>query len=387
MEKKLLVTSEAIFLERHQFLFKALANHFEVQFLPRKSEWYEAKVPRSALKGWFALRSGSRSRANSIFQKNKFAFLMKSRRVEQTIGQLDAPPDLVFQMFGTYRPWWKVPKTPYVMYLDYTTALAEKNWPDWATFLDARSRDDWFECEGSAYRQARHIFCMSSVVKDSLIQDYSILPQKIKVVGSSGDFQQTYGGEKVFGGQKILFNGSDFERKGGDLVLAAFRQVRQAIPTAKLIILGKKVSIDEPGIENPGQITSRSALHQLFLESDLAIAPALCDPFPTFLMEAMNYGVPCVVSNQDGMPEIVDHQKTGIVLDQLSAEALADVVIHLLSHSETLLSMSQSAREKVKVQLNWAAIAAQIADTISSFPSPDNEPASSNDMSYSKVIC
>lgn len=383
--KKLLVTSEAIFLERHQYLFEALADHFEMQFLPRQSEWYEAKVPRAALKGWLTLRSGSRSRANAIFQKNKLAFLMKSRRAEQAIQQLDAPPDLVFQMFGTYRPWWNVPQIPYVMYLDYTTALAEKNWSDWASFLDVQSRNAWFECEGSAYRQARHIFCMSSVVKDSLIQDYSISPQKIKVVGSSGDFQQTYAGEKAFGSQQILFNGSDFERKGGDLVLAAFRQVRQKIPTAKLIILGKKIAVNEPGIENPGQISSRSKLHQLFLESDLAIAPARCDPFPTFLMEAMNYGVPCVVSNQDGMPEIVDHKKTGIVLDQLSAETLSDVIVRLLDDSQTLASMSQAAREKVKVQLNWTAIATQMADIISGFSVSGNAPVSS-EVNYSKVV-
>jgi len=355
--KNVLVTGEPCFLDRHQFLFKSLSNHFEqIRFLPRQSEWYEAKLPRTALKGLLKLRTGDLNRANAVFQKNKTAFVMKSQRAERDIQQLDDPPDLVFQVFGTYSPFWNHSEIPYVMYLDYTTALAEKNWPSWATFLNYRSRDAWFECEQLAYARAKHIFCMSQVVKDSLVQDYAIPPQTITVVGSSGDFQEPYAGEKTFGRHQLLFNGSDFDRKGGDLVLAAFREVRQAIPDAKLAIVGKTLMSDEVGVYNPGYITSRSQMHQLFLETDLVIAPASCDPFPTFLMEAMNYGVPCVVSNRDGMPEIVDHLLSGVVIDKLTPSSLAAIVIDLLNHPAQLDLMSQAARHKIKVRLNWDTV-------------------------------
>ena len=365
--KNVLVTGESFFLDRHQFLFKALSNHFDqLRFLPRQSEWYEAKLPRTALKSLLMLRTGDLSQANAVFQKNKTAFVMKSRRAEREIQKLDDPPDLVFQVFGTYSPCWDHCKIPYVMYLDYTTALAEKNWPGWATFLNQRSRNDWFECEQLAYARAKHIFCMSQVVKDSLVQDYSISPQTITVVGSSGDFQKPYAGEKTFGRYQLLFNGSDFDRKGGDLVLAAFRKVKQAIPDAKLVIVGKTLTTDEAGIHTPGYIASQSQMHQLFLETDLVIAPARCDPFPTFLMEAMNYGVPCAVSDRDGMPEIVDHAVNGIVIDSLNAEYLTDTLVELLQDLPKLGSLSQAARHKIKTQLNWNTIAQQIAQVLSS---------------------
>ena len=363
--KNVLVTGEPCFLDRHQFLFKSLANHFEqIRFLPRQNEWYEAKIPRTVIKGLLKLRTGDLSRVNAVFQKNKMAFVMKSQRAERDIQQLDNPPDLVFQVFGTYSPFWNHSEIPYVMYLDYTTALAEKNWPSWATFLNYRSRDAWFECEQLAYARAKHIFCMSQVVKDSLVQDYAIPPQTITVVGSSGDFQEPYAGEKTFGRHQLLFNGSDFDRKGGDLVLAAFREVRQAIPDAKLAIVGKTLTSDEVGVCNPGYITSRSQMHQLFLETDLVIAPASCDPFPTFLMEAMNYGVPCVVSKRDGMPEIVDHGVNGMVIDSLSAERFAETIVNLLQDSSKLSSLSQAARHKIKMQLNWSSVVNVILSTL-----------------------
>ena len=59
--KNVLVTGEACFLDRHQFLFKSLSNHFEhLNFLPRPIEWYEAKLPRTVLKGLLTLRTGDR---------------------------------------------------------------------------------------------------------------------------------------------------------------------------------------------------------------------------------------------------------------------------------------------------------------------------------------
>ncbi|MBD1821733.1 glycosyltransferase family 4 protein [Cyanobacteria bacterium FACHB-DQ100] len=362
--KSLLVTGESIFLERHQFLFNALSSHFSrLDFLPRQSEWYEAKLPRTVLKGLLMLRTGSLSQANAVFQKNKTAFVLKSQQAERRIQHLSKPPDFVLQIFGTYRPAWNN-TIPYAMLLDYTTALAERNWSAWATFLSDRSRQDWFECERLAYHRATHIFSMSHVVKRSLIQDYGMPADKITVVGSSGDFQEPYAGEKTFGSRQILFNGSDFERKGGEIVLAAFRQVRRVIPEAKLVVVGKKLPFEEAGIVNPGHIASRSDLHQLFLQSDLVVAPAYCDPFPTFLMEAMNYGTPCIVSDRDGMPEIVDHDINGIVIDQITPEQLAEVMINTLNDPQKLTVMSQAARHKMKTQLNWNTIADQIAHTI-----------------------
>lgn len=370
--KSVLVTGESLFLDRHQFLFKALSNHFpQLYFSARQSEWYEAKFPRTALKGLLTLRTGSLSKANAVFQKNKTAFVLKSERAEREIQQLIEPPDLVFQVFGTYSPIWNAGTIPYAMLLDYTTALAEQNWPAWATFLSDRSRNAWFECERLAYRRATQLFSMSHTVKTSLIQDYGVPADRVTVVGSSGDFQEPYAGGKTFGSQQILFNGSDFERKGGHLVLAAFRQVKQVIPQAKLVIIGKKLSIGEPGIENPGHIASRSDLHRLFVQSDVVVAPAYCDPFPTFLMEAMNYGVPCIVSDRDGMPEIVDHKVNGRVLDQLTPECLADQIIDLLSDPAQLATLSQAARLKVKTKLNWNTIATTIAQTLSNSLSSD----------------
>lgn len=363
LNQTVLITGEAVFLKRHEFLFRAMSQHFQkIDFLPRDREWYEAPLPRILLKSIYTMRTGSLSKANALFQKNKEAFISKSQRTEEQIQKMRFRPDIVFHVFGTYTPFLRKSDIPYVIYLDYTLALAEKNWSEWAWFLNSKQREHWLECELASYMQAQHIFCMSNIVKKSLIEDYGINSEKVTVIGSSGDFQTPYTGEKKFGSKQILFNGSDFQRKGGDLVIAAFKKVKQAISSAKLVIIGKKLSLNEDGIENPGHISSRDDINQLFFNTDLVIAPAYCDPFPTFLMEAMNYGIPCIVSANDGMPEIVTHQETGIVLDELTVDVLANNMIYLLNNPLLLTSMSQAARDKLQKKLNWNLIAEKIAN-------------------------
>lgn len=362
--KNFVVTGEQIFLDRHQFLFQALSTYVDnIKLLPRNDEWYESKFPKMAIKAILTILTGSRSKANAIFQKNQFAFTMKSQQAQNDIKNLGYTPDIVFQVFGTYSPFLTNFDIPYVAYLDYTTALAEKNWAAWAYFLNPGHRDSWFECERLFYSRAKHVFCMNKISEQSLIKDYGIDSNKITVVGSSGDFLKPLSAEKTFGSKQILFNGSDFARKGGDLVLAAFELVKKAIPEAKLVVVGKKISDDIKGIINSGHV-SRIDLHNLFQTTDLVIAPAYCDPFPTFLIEAMNYGIPCIVSANDGMPEIIENNINGIVLDHLTAEYLANKVIYLLNNPELLVAMSHQSQRKIEYQFNWQKIAEKIMNVI-----------------------
>lgn len=366
LQANILATGEPPYLSRHDFLFQALSSRCkQLQILQRENEWYDAKIPRLLLKYLYTLRVFSKSKADTLYQKNQRSFIAKSRRFEQRVKQLEYIPDVIFHIFNTFSPVWDQQSIPYALYLDYTMRLSEKSDLPWAYFLNQTEREEWLACEQQLFQRAKHLFAQSQVVQRSLIEDYQVSPDRITVVGASGDFLEPYPGKKTFGSQQILFNGSDFQRKGGDLVLAAFEQVRQALPDAKLVVIGRRLLQQQAGVENPGEV-SREALKELFLTSDLVAAPAYCDPFPRFVMEAMNYGVPCIVSDRDGMPEIVDHQINGIALDKPTPNSLAATMIDLLSRPDRLESMSQAAQHKIRTQLNWDSVAdaiVQVLDT------------------------
>ena len=361
----LLVTGEAPYLSRHTFLLQALSPYFKsLQTLQRHEEWYEKRIFRLLLKYLYTLRVFSKSKADTLYQKNGREFIVKSQRMEQEIHQLGSQPDLILHIFNTFSPCWDNDEIPYLLYLDYTMQLSEQKQLPWAFFLNQRDRDQWIACEQRLFQKAKYLFCQSQAVRRSLVQDYGITANKVIVAGAAGHFQHPYEGEKTFGSQQILFNGSDFQRKGGDLVLTAFQRIKEVLPKARLVVIGRKLLTQPAGVINPGHV-SPSELQALLLQTDLVVAPAYSDPFPRFVMEAMNYGVPCVVSNQDGMPEIVDQGQCGVVLDRPTPDTLASTVIDLLTQPDRLTTLSQAARHKIKTHLNWHAVAQTIIQTLS----------------------
>ncbi len=362
--KTMLVTGDALFLRRYQPLFEAIASQCQqLTYLTgdqRSENRFLNQITKVANKLIYTV---SPSYANRL-QKNSQTFIRKSRWLEGKIRQLTDQPDFVLHTFSMYSPFWDQFDIPYGMYLDYTMMLVHKNWAPWAPFETPDKFSDWLNCERLTYERATHLFTMSRLVKSSLVNDYNISPEKITVVGSFANRHTVYDGEKKFGSKQLLFNGAEFERKGGDLVLEAFKHVKKALPEASLVVIGKKLKTTVAGVDNPGRIASLEEMRQLFLKTDLVLAPARCDPFPSFVIEAMNYGVPCVVSRNDGMPEIVDHGINGLVVDSPTPEMLAEKIIDLMSDLPTLASMSQQARQKVTTELNRHSVAAKIIQAI-----------------------
>ncbi len=362
--ENILVTGDSLFLRRYRPLFEAIAEQgHQLSYLSGNQRFDSSLLNQAAKIVNKLIYTVSPLYANRL-QKNSRAFISNSRSMERRIKQLQEQPDFVLHVFCMYAPFWDHFDIPYGMYLDYTMTLVHKNWSPWAPFETTEKFSEWLSCERLAYERSTHLFTMSHLVKASLVDDYGISPEKITVVGSFANRHTIYEGEKKFGSKQILFNGAEFERKGGDLVLEAFKQVKQTLPEAKLVVIGKKLKTTIAGVENPGRIASLEDMRQLFLETDLLLAPGRCDPFPSFVIEAMNYGVPCIVSGNDGMPEIVDHGLNGLVVDPLSPELLAEKIIYLLCDQTTLLSMSQQARQKVKTQLNRQSVAKKIMNAL-----------------------
>jgi glycogen synthase len=116
--ENLLVTGEPVFIDRRKFLFIEMAKQLKnVDFLPREIEWYEKKFIKQSIKAFYTMRVRSRSKANSLFEKNADAFTLKSKRAEHQISQLERTPDYVFHLFGTYSPFWNQSDIPYAPYL------------------------------------------------------------------------------------------------------------------------------------------------------------------------------------------------------------------------------------------------------------------------------
>jgi glycosyltransferase involved in cell wall biosynthesis len=371
--RRLLVIGEPLFLSRHRPLIDELAVRIadvDVHALaPQGVERALVTRLRQPLrKSWARLQTmvplaASFAAARHSVAKRPSSFVTKSEQARRAILERRPPPDAVLQIFSLFSARSDNLRPPHVAFLDYTMALAERQWPEWASFANEQERQAWHDLERDAYDGALHIFCMSEAVRESLVRDYGIARARTTVVGGSGDFAEPYTGDRTYGGRNVIFNGTDFKRKGGDLAVAAFARVREAIPDATLHVVGVCNVPQQPRVKLLGNVPRRE-LDRLLLQSDVVLAPSRCDPFPGFVIEAMNFGVVPVVSAVDGLPEIVRHGESGFVLPNPTAEQLSSHTLRILADAGLQRRFSEASRLRVAENLLWSSVAERIVSVL-----------------------
>lgn len=80
-------------------------------------------------------------------------------------------------------------------------------------------------------------------------------------------------------------------------------------------------------------------------------------------LEAMACGKPVVVSNVGGLPELIQNEKTGFVVNPGDQKNLANVVRYLLSNPEVAHKVGREAQSFVENELNWSIVANHVIES------------------------
>ena len=102
----------------------------------------------------------------------------------------------------------------------------------------------------------------------------------------------------------------------------------------------------------------------IFSAGDVSILPSLMEATSIAGLEAMACGLPLIGTNVGGIPVIIDHDKTGLLVEPRSPEALSEALITLCDNRELTMQMGKASLERVTAEFSWDIIAEQ---TIQSF--------------------
>lgn len=94
------------------------------------------------------------------------------------------------------------------------------------------------------------------------------------------------------------------------------------------------------------------------------------DGLPTVLLEAIALGTPCVGTDVTGIPEIIAHQKTGLLVAQNDPEQLAKALQTLLHQTELHSHFAQAARQRLEQAFDLQRNAAQLRQLFHSEEAP-----------------
>jgi phosphatidyl-myo-inositol dimannoside synthase len=182
------------------------------------------------------------------------------------------------------------------------------------------------------------------------------------------------------GGHAVLIVGrmSSSERyKGHDQLIEAWPLVRSAVPDAQLIIVGTgddaprlKARAAETGAGEEILFTGRvsdATLDMLYARAAVFAMPGRGEGFGLVYLEAMRHGLACVAGMHDASGEVVEHGKTGFLVDQGNLEELARALLELLRNPGLRKQMGEAGLERVKTDFSFDRFRARLASVMTPF--------------------
>ena len=236
------------------------------------------------------------------------------------------------------------------------------------TSLTKYSRNSSFLCEAKAISRSFLTVYSSPWAGEAAKTYYSDLSQKISCIpfGANEEAPPVLNHDKGVSKTSIqlLFIGVKWLEKGGDIAYETLLKLHEAGITAKLHVVGitpPTEILDNPNVISHGYLNKNIAadfdkLKNLFLTSDFFILPTRFEAYGLVFCEAASYGLPAIATRTGGIPGIIQHGKTGILIsyDQ-RGDAYAAEIMDLIKKPEVYLEMSRAARKRYEETLNWDA--------------------------------
>lgn len=87
-------------------------------------------------------------------------------------------------------------------------------------------------------------------------------------------------------------------------------------------------------------------LPKIMARTDILVLPSLSEGMPFVIVEAMAYGKPVVASAVGGIPEVVEDEKTGLLVPPREADRLAQALLRLIDDRDRREQMGRAGRQK-----------------------------------------
>jgi glycosyltransferase involved in cell wall biosynthesis len=153
-----------------------------------------------------------------------------------------------------------------------------------------------------------------------------------------------------------------------ELALQTLVELRKTYPTAELTMVGPYKGISEhewlQTLERyniPVTMTgllSKEALIALAKESTVFINTTTIDNMPVSVMEAMALGLPVVSTNVGGIPYLLTHEKSSLLVPSNEPQAMANAIKRLISEPVLSEQIALAAR-KVVEEMDWEVVKVQ----------------------------
>ncbi|HLR66306.1 N-acetyl-alpha-D-glucosaminyl L-malate synthase BshA [Virgibacillus alimentarius] len=170
--------------------------------------------------------------------------------------------------------------------------------------------------------------------------------------------------------EKVIIHISNFRKvKRVQDVVQTFKKINNEI-NSKLLLIGDGPEyssicqlVKNLGLSNDVFFLGKQKnISELLSISDLKLLLSEKESFGLVLLEAMACEVPCIGTNVGGIPEVIQHGKTGYLVELGDTDEAAHYAIRLLSDHELLQQISENALIDAEEQFHSQKIVKQYID-------------------------
>lgn len=234
-----------------------------------------------------------------------------------------------------------------------------------------------------ALKNASYCTVNSNATKQAVVEvanvPVDIIPMGVDLAAfspakKSGAIRKRYGIHGPF----IFTVGRMAEKKGFKYLIEAMPKILEKLPEAKLVLIGD--GPERRGLEKltnelnlgssvvfAGKVTHKE-LENWYATADVFVLPSIVtsdgdtEGLGVVFLEAIASGTPVVGSNVGGIPDIIRHNQTGLLVPQKEPAALAGAIVRVLADSKLKVRLTKNAMKFVKERFTWELVAERFAE-------------------------
>lgn len=222
--------------------------------------------------------------------------------------------------------------------------------------VDHPVKNKWFNQK--TYSNAASVIAISTLIK-KLIEDRNwnsntrLIPSVMADFNVNNNvsikFKAAFENKTLIGNAGALVD----KHKGQRLLIETARNLKDSHPNLQFIIFGRGedeaiLKEESKDLENITWAGFKENIADHLAALDIFAFPSRNEGLGSTLLDVMNLGIPIVAANVGGIPDIVLHEKTGLLFEVNNAKALETSLLRLINSAELQESCVKNAKNQLE---------------------------------------
>lgn len=209
-----------------------------------------------------------------------------------------------------------------------------------------------------AYRRAARVVALSRVILERVVEfmpdlDVKIIPDAVARLpvdpAAVQKLRQKYAGRFLIGHTGELSNA----HKGQLYLIQAARRIQKEAPEVQLLLIGHGedeafLRKEAEGMNNVEFVGFVDNVGDYLSVLDVFTYPSLHEGMGSAILDAMDFGLPVVATDVDGIPDVVEQGVTGLLVPPSDPEPLAEALLRTFREEGLRRSLGRAGKERAE---------------------------------------